>query len=85
MEYHISNNTDLIPVKSAFNGYGIYKIKSILNSSYIGDTNCEHTNLAKNIIENNGKLYIDPNWIGYVDRQGPAEGGLIYLLLECLK
>lgn len=58
-------------VKSAFNGYGLYKIKVLENCSYIGNDNlCEHINLAKCINDKEEKLFINGNWYGYFNRQG---------------
>jgi hypothetical protein len=58
-------------VKSAFNGYGLYKIPVLYNCSYIGNDNiCEHINLAKCIDNNGEKIFINNKWMGYFDRQG---------------
>jgi len=67
------NKRNLIGVKSAFNGYGLYKIKDILNCKYSGNLRCEHSNLAKCINENEGKMYINRNWLGYFNGQGPSD------------
>lgn len=84
MKYNVINNYSLVPVKSAFNGYGLYKLKSLKNISYYGHPLiCEHNSLAKQIIENGGKNYINPNWIGYFDLQGP--GGLYEILKSANK
>lgn len=61
-----------IPVKSAFNGYGLYKIDSIKNSSYIDDYYCEHLNLNLDLYKKNKKLYINKLWKGYFEPQGPG-------------
>lgn len=62
------------PVKSAFAGIGIYKIQSILdsNASYGSKYKCEHIELNEAIHKNGGKLYINPNALVYVGRQGPT-------------
>jgi hypothetical protein len=75
MAYLIKNNKRLIPVKSAFNGYGLYKIKSILQCSYKGDQRCEHINLAKCMNDKGMNLFINPQWIGYFNQQagGPFD------------
>lgn len=58
-------------VKSAFNGYGLYKIKILNDCSYIGnDSLCEHINLANCIDKKNEKMFINSKWQGYFDRQG---------------
>ena len=60
-------------VKSAFNGYGIYKIKSILNCSYISNNNaCEHINFAKCLHDKGEKIFINYYWKGYFNRQGDS-------------
>ena len=83
MKYNMTNNYNLVPVKSAFNGYGLYKLRSLKNISYYGHPLiCEHNSLAKQIIDKNGKNYINPNWIGYFDVQGP--GGL-YQIIKSMK
>jgi hypothetical protein len=66
-------SNQLVRVKSAFNGYGLYKISSILDASYTGNGKCEHWNLCEHMY-NNGfdKLYINPLWYGYFDLQGPG-------------
>ena len=83
MKYYTYDN-QMIPVKSAFNGYGLYKIKSIMNSSYLGNLQCEHLNLAKDMINNKKKLFINPLWVGYFNKQGP-KGGLIYQIYDITK
>jgi hypothetical protein len=84
MEELINKNKDkMFRVKSAFNGIGIYKIKSIIDLSYNGETNCEHTNLAKSMIEKGKKIFINPRWIGYFEKQGP-QVGLLNLLIQCI-
>ena len=70
-------NNKLTPVKSAFNGYGLYRIKSIINCTYSNNCDsCEHICLAKCMIANNKKLFINPAWYGYFNQQG-SPGGLI--------
>jgi len=78
MNYGINNSDEFYEVKSAFNGYGLYKICSIKNASYIGDLACEHQNLAKNIYDNNGHQYINKYWVGIFNIQGP-DNILLYL------
>ena len=73
MNIGINDSKEFYQVKSAFNGYGLYKINSIKNSSYIGDLKCEHNNLSKNIHDNNGKQYINKYWTGYFNQQGPPD------------
>jgi hypothetical protein len=81
--YEILNSEKLIEVTSAFNGYSLYKIPYVINSTYIGDTCCEHINLHINIIKNGGKIYINPLWTGYFNLQGPQ--GPINLLKMFIK
>jgi hypothetical protein len=69
----INDKNNLIPVKSAFNGYGLYKISSIKNSSYMGDNICEHNNLNLSIYDKGGKLFINPLWIGYFKYDGVGD------------
>lgn len=80
MNTRISSHSSLYEVKSAFNGYGLYKISSLTNVSYIGKPQCEHINLADSIRQNGGHLYINPLWKGYFNIQGP--GGPIDILLS---
>ena len=69
-------NCDLFPVKSAFNGLAIYKVKSVLNSSYKIAT-CEHIGLHVDMIKNGkDKLYINPFFTGYSGYQGQIGSGL---------
>lgn len=69
--YKLFNSEELVEVKSAFNGYALYKTDSLVNCSYLGDTECEHINLHKCMYNNGGKLYINPLWKGYFNIQGP--------------
>ena len=63
-------------VKSAFNGLAIYKVKSVLNSSYKIAT-CEHIGLHVDMIKNGkDKLYINPFFTGYSGYQGQIGSGL---------
>ena len=78
MNNDINNSDEFYEVKSAFNGYGLYKISSIKNASYIGDSICEHNNLAKNIYDNCGYQYINKYWVGIFNIQG-TNNPLLYL------
>jgi hypothetical protein len=70
MDYLIKKR-HFIPVKSAFNGYAIYKIKSLNGCSYINNDNlCEHINLAKCLNDKNEKMFINSYWEGYFNIQG---------------
>lgn len=70
MQYYSYNN-HFLEVKSSFNGYGLYKIKSILGCSYIGNNNaCEHINLHKCLFDKQNKLYINYFWEGFFNSQG---------------
>jgi hypothetical protein len=75
MNYKLLTNNNLIKVKSAFNGVGLYKISSILKASYISNEPiCEHIKLHKSMIKNGkNKLYLNPQWIGYFDTQGTSK------------
>ena len=57
--------TPLIPVSSAFGGFGVYKISKIINCTYSGIQNnrivCEHVSFHEQMIaKNDAKLYICP-------------------------
>ena len=78
MNYTLYNTTKLIDVKSAFNGYTLYKMDALKNASYIGNYQCEHINLAEAISKNGYKMYINPLWQGHFNQQGPS-GGLVTL------
>lgn len=68
-----------IEVKSSFNGYGIYKIKSLSDCSYIGNDNiCEHINLAKCLHDKGEKLFINSYWLGYFNIQGDSPLRILY-------
>lgn len=70
MEYY-GYNSHYYQVKSAFNGYGLYKIKSLEGCSYISNNNiCEHINLAKCLDDKGEKMFINYYWEGYFNRQG---------------
>lgn len=69
-------NCVLFPVKSAFNGLTIYKVKSVLNSSY-NIAKCEHIGLHIDMIKNGkDKLFINPFFTGYSGYQGQIGNGL---------
>jgi len=69
-----------VPVKSAFNGWGLYNMKAFINSSYIGLPFCEHINLAKKINELGYKQLINCSWYGYHSITG--NGGILKILTE---
>ena len=71
MNNGINNSDEFYEVKSAFNGYAIYKIASIKNCSYIGNLLCEHNNISKNIYDNGGKQFINKYWLRIFNQQGP--------------
>ena len=84
MNYGLLNCDEFLEVKSAFNGFGLYKLNSIKNASYLkGNLRCEHNNISKHIYENGGKQYINKYWTGYFRLQGPD--GLINLFKSLLK
>lgn len=77
MEYH-GYKTHFYQVKSAFNGYGLYKIKSLDGCSYISNSNaCEHINLAKCLYDKGEKIFINYYWDGYFNRQGDTLMGIL--------
>lgn len=78
MNYTLYNTHELVEVKSAFNGYTLYKMDALKNTSYNGDYQCEHINLAESISRNGFKIYINPLWKGHFNQQGPS-GGLVTL------
>jgi hypothetical protein len=59
----------LIKVESAFGGAAIYhteKLKNCRYSSYVNNIEiCEHVPFHKMLIENGGKLFINPNFINF--------------------
>lgn len=60
----IDKNENLILVKSAFGGLGIYKTKYIKPEfKYDGDDKCEHVSFHDSIVANGGKIYINPKMI----------------------
>ena len=70
----INKNKNLIKVKSAFGGLGIYDMKFILNNAnncvyYGGELNksevCEHVSFNECLLKNGGKLFINPNMINF--------------------
>lgn len=72
MEYS-GYNSHFYQVKSAFNGYGLYRIKSLEGCSYISNSNvCEHINLAECLYNKGEKMYINYYWDGYFNRQGDS-------------
>lgn len=62
-------NGDLIPVKSAFGGTALYKIKSIppkcvYNGTHLkGEEKCEHVDFHKCIKKSGGSIYINTKFI----------------------
>ncbi len=60
-----------VPVASAFGGMGIYKLKSIGECRYSGES-CEHAMFHKCMSEKgNGRFYINPSLILLSGHQGP--------------
>jgi len=70
-QVHIPTDYPLIPVNSAFNGIGIYKMKAVKNCRYSaiddkGIITCEHVSFHKKIKElNNGRIFICPKLLIY--------------------
>ena len=71
---NIPQNTEPINVKSCFGGFGIYKKKYIHNCSYGTGLNshnpnnegmCEHVTFNEGVINNGGKIYINPKLINF--------------------
>ena len=76
MEYS-GYDSHFYQVKSAFNGYGLYKVKSLEGCSYISNNNtnmnaCEHINLAKCLHNKDEKIFINYYWDAYFNRQGDS-------------
>jgi hypothetical protein len=68
----LSSKHNLVEVESAFNGYGIYKMPSILPHSYDGEHYCEHINIHKKMRDAGSRLFICKSWKANIDLQGPA-------------
>lgn len=67
----IQKGDPMIPVKSAFSGFALYKINSIKGSSYFGNI-CEHIGLHKQMAQNgHDKLFINPSLLLLSGHQGP--------------
>ena len=65
--------SDLIPIRSGFNGMAIYKINSIKDTRYDFKTRCEHIDLHKNMFEKGfSKIFLSPNLLLYLVPQGPS-------------
>jgi hypothetical protein len=72
---------ELIPLKSAFGGYTIYKIPSMLHDDvlYLPEYKCEHIYLHKKLADHGyGRLFINPYAMILVGRQGPNGYNLIF-------
>jgi hypothetical protein len=67
----LSSKHNLVEVESAFNGYGIYKMPSILPHSYAGEYYCEHINIHKKMRDAGSRLFICKSWTANIDLQGP--------------
>jgi hypothetical protein len=67
-----SSKNNLLEVVSAFNGYGIYKMPSILPHSYDGEHYCEHINIHKKMHNAGARLFISKTWKANIDLQGPS-------------
>ena len=66
----IKKDSEWIEVNSAFGGIGIYKYEDIKNNFYDltpskseYEYECEHVNFNNRIIENGGRLFINPGFI----------------------
>ena len=68
--YDCSFTTKPIPVKSAFNGAGIYTIKDIEGIKYNADYGCEHYSLNCALHNQGKKLCINPVFTFYCGSQG---------------
>jgi len=77
------NDHVIIPVKSAFNGYALYKMHAFLDGSYLGDPICEHVNFSKKLHKNGHKQCINSLWESYSDIQGP--GGIVQIIKQIHK
>ena len=69
----VKKGDTLIPVKSSFSGFGIYKIKSIMNAHYQKDV-CEHIAFHEQMTQNGyNKLFINPSLLLLSGHQGPQK------------
>lgn len=83
---NVSYNSGPFRVKSAFNGYGLYKVSSLHSASYIGKPICEHINLHESMFRSgSNKLYLNPQWICYAETQGVGGTSLITTFLSGFK
>ena len=57
--YNRRVGSDMVPVRSAFNGAGIYRIKSIKGAKYDSKMGCEHIDFNSNF----KRLYANPSFI----------------------
>jgi hypothetical protein len=70
MNYGKSMKDGFIPVRSAFNGFALYKMDAFVKGSYLGVPVCEHINFAKKLDDNGFKQYINYAWIVHLKTQG---------------
>jgi glycosyltransferase involved in cell wall biosynthesis len=72
-----------IPVKSAFNGCGIYKMETILSSDFSNIYSCEWIDFHKKASDQGrNKFYIARDWLIYVGFQGPRPVSLVSNFLK---
>lgn len=64
---HISENSDWIPVDSAFGGLGVYRFRAIRGLRYRGEINgreiCEHVTFHRSARERGARIFIVPGLI----------------------
>lgn len=68
-----------VPIKSAFNGLAIYKMKDIQGLFYKKGYSCEHISLHEQLVKQNKKLFIDTYLIIYAGHQGPRQISQFFL------
>jgi hypothetical protein len=67
----VKKGDPLIPVKSAFSGFALYKTKSIVDALYKPGV-CEHVGFHQMMAEKgNGRIFINPSMIVLSGHQGP--------------
>lgn len=62
----------LVPVESCFNGMAFYKRKYLNNCRYLSDDQCEHISFHKCLINNGGKMFMNPSQVIIYSHYPPA-------------
>jgi len=87
----IPENSEWIPVDSAFGGFAIYKSQILFNEFvYEGVNNdnrmvCEHVTLNSKIINSGGKIFINPKMINFKHTDHSIKMGFIHTILRILR